>query len=192
MTSVSGRRGEKKRRRGVKTSAKGVEARPGEMSQSALAQALGLTTRQVRNLEEQGMPHRTDGTRKWYPVPEALQWYYEQRLGGREGMTPLQQAELRKKLADAEAAEITVAERRAQLISRRDMVVMIREPLDRVNAQLLRAPTRYAPACVGLTTIEEALQVWQQAIDEIREELRTLGDVAPERHGDEDAGAGAG
>jgi len=43
----------------------------------ALATILGLTTRQITNLEAEGIPCRAVGNRKLFPIPEAVRWYVE-------------------------------------------------------------------------------------------------------------------
>ena len=36
---------------------------------------MGLTSRQLKNLERLGMPCHSAGGQKLYPFPEAVQWY---------------------------------------------------------------------------------------------------------------------
>lgn len=56
------------------------------LDQAAAAKVIGLTTRQVANLEVKGLPSKGHRSTKRYPLPHALVWirvYY--RRGGAEG-----------------------------------------------------------------------------------------------------------
>lgn len=89
------------------------QSAPREVQSGALAELLGVTQRQISNLAREGMPHR--GER--YPVAECVQWYIRRRSpDGRP--TDERAARARKLHAEAEAAELDLAERRGDLIPR--------------------------------------------------------------------------
>lgn len=48
-------------------------------TQTELAAILGLSTRQIRNLEAEGMPHEAVDGRKRYPLPGAVHWWADRR-----------------------------------------------------------------------------------------------------------------
>lgn len=124
-----------------------------EVNQTGLAELLGLTTRQIRNLEREGMPHRADGAKKLYPIPGALSWYYKRQFVA-EQPTSLEEAKLRKLSAEAEIVELELGEKRGQLLS----IDFVRKDWERLlyafRSRLLNAPSRWAADLVGLDTVE--------------------------------------
>lgn len=46
-----------------------------ELTQLEMAQAFGVTTRQIRNWEADGLAGRTAGNRRLYPLAHAIQFY---------------------------------------------------------------------------------------------------------------------
>ena len=163
---------------------------PDEVDQKGIAKLLALSTRQIRNLEDAGLPHRAEGNRKFYPVAEAVAWYGEYKYH-REDLSPLQSAELRKKLADAEAAEYELAILRRDYIARKDVGVLVQDALDRADAKLRNAPSRYAGRTAAKEGVPESMRAWQAAIEEVRAELRSLADedMGPEPEDDDDGDA---
>jgi phage terminase Nu1 subunit (DNA packaging protein) len=50
------------------------------LSQTDFAKFMGLTTRTLRNLEQKGMPHEARANQKFYPLPDAVQWYVNAKI----------------------------------------------------------------------------------------------------------------
>src|SRR5690606_3285343 len=90
-----------------------------EVTQRELADILGLTTRQIRNLEAAGLPHRAEGNRKLYPIPDAVIWYRDRAVESALAdaqPTQFEEARAREMIARAEKAELEVARLRGELI----------------------------------------------------------------------------
>jgi terminase small subunit / prophage DNA-packing protein len=145
------------------------------VSQQGLAGILGLSTRQIRNLEAEGMPHEADGNRKTYPIPEAVQWYVA-REQERATPTDFDEAKARKMAAEAETAELELARMRARLVAVDDVVKEQSRIYDHMRAKILSAGAKYAPATVGLRTIAESQVRWDAAMRELMELLAETDD----------------
>ena len=144
------------------------------ISQTELAGILGMSTRQVRNLEAAGMPKEPKG----YPVPAAVRWYVTQKVSEAESRAPadLDEARLRLETAKAQLKEFEVAQRRGELMTVAEFDRHLGDAFARVSAQLATLPTRAAPLVAGLRA-DEALAVLDKVVREIREELRRADDV---------------
>ncbi|MCK9494144.1 MAG: helix-hairpin-helix domain-containing protein [Dehalococcoidia bacterium] len=125
-----------------------------EVSQVELARTIGLTTRQIRNLELEGMPHRADGARKYYPVPGALDWYIrrkEEAARAEFDFGDFERARARHEAARARLAEIQVAKEEGQLIPVEVVESVYGERmLDVLRSGILNMPGRWGAQIVGL------------------------------------------
>lgn len=153
-----------------------------ELTQKELALRLGITTRAVRDLHAHGIPRLPNGK---YPWPDARHWYVrfkqderERRKGSGEELD-LRRELARKTAAQADEAELRLAERRRELIHIRDIERLVREPLEQVDAGLRNAPSRYAPELAELAgiSIAKAMQFLEQIMERVRTDLREI------RHG---------
>lgn len=127
---------------------------PTSLSQKDAAEQLGISTRQLRNLDESGVPRTADGD---YPWPEVRDWYVEfkqreavERTMGGNGngnstAAAYYAARARKEAALADLREMEVQERRGHLLHIDDLVELFSAPLDRLRAQLLALPGTVAP-----------------------------------------------
>lgn len=150
-----------------------------ELTQKELATRLGITTREVRNLHGHGIPRLENGR---YPWPDARHWYIhfkqaerERRQGGYEDLD-LRRELARKTAAQADEAELRLAERRRELIHIRDVERLVREPLEQVDAALRNAPSRYASDLAELAdiSIPKAMQLLESIVERIRTDLREI------------------
>lgn len=59
------------------------------LTQAQLSEALGVTERHLRDLEEKGLPHEGSGPRLRYPWPDVFHWYccYQGRVVVRRDKT---------------------------------------------------------------------------------------------------------
>lgn len=144
------------------------------VSQRELAELLGLTTRQIRNLEGRGLPVSVTGNRKRYPIPDAIRWYVASK--GREAaeaaeVTPYDEALARKTLADARIAERKLAELDAALIP----AALHRQVLSRVSegvaARIRNLPGEWAPRFVGIPNPRQAVPLLQTLATSLLEAL---------------------
>lgn len=117
-----------------------------EVNQKEFAALVGLSARQVRNLEDEGLPHEAEGNRKSYPLPEAVQWYIQRK---REEVVrefekaDYKQAKARREMARARMAEIDLAKEEGRLISKEVVDQTYGEAMDQVRAALMNMPGRW-------------------------------------------------
>lgn len=151
---------------------------PGAKSQQELAIAIGITTRQLRNLHESGIPRNTDAT---YPWPEALHWYIDfkknERKAGDEAEEKTKRDLLHRRLdLEVRTAELELAEKERRLVSIDYLEQQTSGLLQRLRAKLLNFPSKWAPAMVGLRTIAEAQARLEPAIAEAMQSLSETGE----------------
>lgn len=145
-----------------------------EVTQKELARILGLSTRQIRNLELEGLPHRADGNRKLYPIPAAVDWYIrrrEEQARAEFQTTDYDQARARYEMARARLAEIEVAKEEGKLIP----VEVVEEiygtkMLDPLRSAILNMPGRWGAQVVGFESPREG----EAALKRIATELLEL------------------
>lgn len=108
------------------------------LSQTELARRLGLTPRQIRNLEKKGLPYgypKKKGSDKEYPWPTCNLWYIDFRIQSefeRLGRKPdLDGARARKEDALARRAEWDLAKDQGKFVS----AVFLRAQVGRVLEQ---------------------------------------------------------
>lgn len=150
-----------------------------EVNQTEFAAIVGLSTRQVRNLEAEGLPHRAKGNKKLYPIPDALAWYYARKFEPEE-LTDTAEAKRRKLTAEAKLAEIEVAKAAGELVPLDQYTSEMGLVLDKVRAKLQNVPGAWAPALVGCKGVPEALTRLRPLVNEILVELSSMGDELEE------------
>lgn len=118
-----------------------------EVTQSEFAELVGLTTRQIRNLEREGLPHRSDKNRKLYPVPTAIVWWSDRKTEKALAAVEVQaidEARTRKMQVEAARAELELARAQGQLIHIDDLERLHQAPLATLRARLLALPGQIA------------------------------------------------
>lgn len=164
--------------RAVTTRVGGIAPRT---TQKDLAMLVGYTPRQIANLADEGVVHTVvEEGRRLYPMPAAVHEiiaHREAKARGKTGekMTPLDEAKLRKYLADAGDSELTLLERRGELIARVLANRALAELLQSLKAQLVQFPSRYEADLVGLENRVKVRGVLKPAINA---ELTRLGVAA--------------
>jgi len=145
------------------------------LTQRELAVRLGLATRQIRRLVDDGLPRDRKGPgHPTYPWPEANHWYieYRERLAVQK-LQPnsWEDARARRETAMARLAELEVAEKEGQLIPMDVLRETLGDVVDRVRAKLIRIPGAWAPQLTGLDSPREVVKVLHSAVGEAIEEL---------------------
>lgn len=169
---------------------------PDLLNQLELADVLGVTPRQVRNLEEKGLPYDDTLGVKRYPKRTCQRWYVEfkqeeavSRLERQES-TGLDEWERRKASADARLAEIKVLKEEGRLLPNEVHERVVGEVAERLRAVLINAPSNYA------MTLEAAgvdPQVAQDVLEGLTQDLtQALRDEAEAMEIDADDGDGSG
>ena len=138
-----------------------------KLSQTDVAGLLNLSTRQVRNLETEGLPVHSRAGKKWYVWREVLEWDRQRKEAqAREATKPddkpdsLWEAERRKAVADADMSELKVEQLRRTLIAEEDAVAEITRFCERVRAVILSMRSRYQGELLNIKTIPEAGQTF--------------------------------
>lgn len=165
-----------------------------EISQRLLADLLALSTQQIRNLEKLGLPHRSAGRKKLYPVPDAVLWYLrrkQEEAGVNARPSTYDAARARAEVARARMAEIEVAREEkliytAELVDRR-----VGETYDLVATRIKNMPGRWGAQLVGLESPREGEALLRRIANELLEELSgpaadqvdALATPAPKRKG---------
>lgn len=143
------------------------------MNQTEFATAVSLSTRQVRNLEAEGLPCRSEKNEKWYP-PEALSWYWERKereIRADAADSDYQRALTRKTLADARMAELKAAQLEEALIPMAIHQEVLGRVLDRIRARFRNIPGSWADRLVGITEPGRMLVLLREMVDEVSSEL---------------------
>jgi len=151
-----------------------------EITQAELAEILAITTRQVRNLEAQGLPHRADKNRKLYPIPDAVDWIRKRDVEAAVSAmqsTEFDEAKRREMVARAEKAELEVAKIRGELIHIDDWEALYSRPLAQLRARLLALPGRIA-AELPMPAVE-AVEIIEPIVHGFMEELSEMDDDEP-------------
>lgn len=154
-----------------------------EVNQTELGRILPLTTRQIRNLEAEGLPHRAEGNQKLYPLPDAVVWWHERELSRALKSAEISELDVlkaRKLEAEAEAKEIEVEERRGLLMPTAQHVQIVAVVFDRIRTKLQAFNASAPPLLVGFDTEREVQVALTPLVDEVLEELQTVGDDPPE------------
>lgn len=117
------------------------------MTRAEFGQIVGLSTRQLHNLEAQGLPHRAEGRRKFYPLPDAVLWIRQRDVENAVAKvqpTGFDDARAREMNARAEKAELEVAALRRQVLTVDDFDRRYSAALAQLRAALLALPGRIA------------------------------------------------
>jgi hypothetical protein len=143
------------------------------------ADRLGVSIRQVQVLCEEGMPHEGLGNRRFVLWPEARHWRDKRieaktkkslRAGGAE------ESKDRKLAAEAEMAEMELAQRRGEVMPVEDGEREIGEAFARVRSKLLNLPNAIAMR-VTSETLPGRKEQAQMLVDEVMAELAAGEDV---------------
>lgn len=146
-----------------------------DVSREFLAQLLGVDVRTITNLVDDGMAKSARGR---FPLKASVQFYLtreREKARGNKGLNDLDIARQRKTIAEAELAEMDVAEKRGQSIPLEVHEQRLRERLETVAGNL-RAISRYHPDILAATTPEAADALCERMEREITAELQGLSD----------------
>jgi excisionase family DNA binding protein len=174
------------------------------MTVQDVAELLNLTDRQIRNLiKDKGLPAKADPrgyTLDWYAV---LAWYvdYKSSLNGGNGgnrapkhpseepAETLDEAILRKTVADADLKELELARERGQVAAIEDVERVLTGANKSIQTRILAMPASLAPQLLGLDDRNRVFTVLDRycrdlltnlaSIDAVRE-ARTAQPEAPE------------
>ena len=135
---------------------------------------LTLTTRQVRNLDDLGLPSKTGprGTRL-YNLRDALAWYVErERERARPTDSALDQAKLEKERLEVRRRRLDLARIEGELIPIDDHLTILGKFVSRVRAKLLGFPGPWGPRVVGIASPAQGTEAMRILVEEAIIDLR--------------------
>lgn len=156
-----------------------------EVNQKQLAQLLGISTRQVRNLKEEGMFELMPGSRKYY-APKCVQEYLEFKIKAETGRGTNLTKEKEQAEHERYKKELTHEKLRAirkQTHQAKDVEEFLTNMLVNFRNHLLSVPAKIAPLIVGETDVNVIVKTAEQ---EIFASLDELAEYDPDKiNGDE-------
>jgi hypothetical protein len=169
----------------VKPKAKRAPARrpnvapaPPGISQHECAQRLGLSTRQITNLVDEGMPRTSRLGKPEYPWPESLHWYIEwktkkavEKSGGAKGEMWKRKVEL-----EIQLQELAVAKAQSQVITIDFAAAQWEKALFILRGRAVAASSRWMDEFVALPDAKSAKKKLDELIAELLTTLSDAGD----------------
>ena len=158
-------------------------AREDYVPRARLAELLGVAQATVSQWVKtrSDFPSRVRGRNRLYPLTRCLRWYIDFRVQEQLGRakksdTPDESTPAyRKALADAELAEIKVAQQLRQLVPEDEFAEVVTETCERLRAAIRGMRSRYAAAMLHITTKVEAIkrlgQIETDLLSSIREQF---------------------
>lgn len=146
------------------------------LTQKEAARLLGLTSRQVRNLVEKGMPR--DATGQGDPVyrwADIQPWYLafkQDQARAEVAPNDIRALELREKAAKVRIAEMEAAEKEGSLLPVAVVERVWADVMERLRSRIVAHKGGLAPRMTGLPTPQDALEVLDPAFTELLAELR--------------------
>lgn len=147
------------------------------VTQTVLAERLGLSTARVRALSEGNEPvlqaHR-EGGRTWYAFPESVHRYLNYRISSevkRRIPDELTALRTRKMMAAAAMAEMDLEARRCEMLPSKEARQAHDEGLEAVRGILAKLPAHHGNRLVGIETPGEAQQQLDGIVWDVMTEL---------------------
>lgn len=157
-----------------------------ELTKQQLADRFSVDVRTVTNWAQEGMPQRKKSGRPVFAWPECYAWREAQiredaratRHAGDDPdrKTELAELRLRSARAEAEAAELDLAERRGQLVTLGYMTQEFERIAHALRARLLAAPPAWAARLGTCTTVVDRQLELAAAVNELLPVLAELAD----------------
>ena len=153
---------------------------PIEVNQRDAAAVLGLTTRQIRNLDEAGIPSRPagDGRGRVYDLVEVVPWYIrEVRRQSRTNESDLDRAKLEQAELEVRRRRIEVAKAEGELIAIADHRTVVGKVADAFRAALLSVPGSWGPQIVGIPTPAEGTEAMRVCSEGLLRDMASVADA---------------
>jgi terminase small subunit / prophage DNA-packing protein len=150
------------------------------------AKRLSISTRQLQNYVDQGLPKVGHGKRSYFEWEAVYKWMMEREAeksrpkSVKEDAKNLAEAQLRKINAEAALAELKLARERGEVVNVQDVEKAVSGQIANARARLLAMPSKLAGLLVGLTKPK----IKTQLESEVNQALAELTKTATE--GDED------
>lgn len=146
---------------------------------------IDLSTRQLQKYAKlPGCPRKSNGKGGWLYEWPAFNRFVRERSAevAAEAVRPqdYDEARTRKVAAEAELAELQLAEQRGDLIRIEDAAKIADDAFDRIRARLVAVPTKEAHRLVGLTKTPKVVTVLRAVVNTVLEELGSAADALEE------------
>jgi phage terminase Nu1 subunit (DNA packaging protein) len=157
-----------------------------QLNAEKTAKLLLITTRQLRNLVERGLPKHGHGKNCYYLWAEVFPWYIDYKLAlakpqlaPADGETPaLHEAQAQKYFAEAQRAEIKLARERGEVVSIKDVEVAVSQANSNVRARMLAITAKLTPTLAATSSKPKVKAILDAEIHEALSELaETAGNV---------------
>lgn len=151
-------------------------------TQKVIGAALGLTTRQVRNLTDEGvLPRTVEGGKPVYDLGECVQAYIKykaqlEQAKGSDSKDLIRKLNERKLIVEVERAELELAKEREQLVTLDFMERQITGLLQSLRAKCLNFPGKYARELADATDPADVVEVLESGIAELLTALSETGE----------------
>lgn len=152
------------------------------VSVEVLARACNLTPRRIQQLVQEGMPREDRGA---YDLGVCMSWYIrflQEELakrgpGAQAGVEMEQMRAQKRRLVELQAdeKELDLQQARRKLIPIKHSLRLLERVLDRLRAQILNMPGKYAGRVVGVMTMPEAQARLEAISDDLLLDLQTAG-----------------
>jgi len=149
-----------------------------ESTQKDLARILGISTRRVRQLVEEGLFEKNPETRK-YNLPKCVQEYIRYKIEEETGDTDAFNYDREKSEHESikkDIAALRLRRIKGELHEARDVEAVISDMLVRFRGKILAIPTKLAPQLVGIIDARQAVDILHA---ELREALTELSEYNP-------------
>lgn len=167
------------------------------LARDEIAERFGVDVRTITNYVQEGMPQRTKSGKHVYSWPDCRDWW-EQRIrdetrekrqagGSADRKTMMAEVRLRALRAEAETAELDLAERRGELVTVAFMTAEFKRMAESIRSALLSVPASWDGRLAGCTTSVDRQLALQEAVNDL---LPLIGASADD-DGDNDDGVGS-
>ena len=141
----------------------------------AVAEILGITDRQVRNLRDEGV--LSEARPGLFSLKTVLRQYLDFKLGGRDDQANLIAKKAEREAVKAEIERMRLEEARRNLIPAEDVERAMSAMLSNFRTRLLEIPMKHAATMAQVKDQGEAFDILNRAITEALEEISEF-DVA--------------
>lgn len=146
-----------------------------EVSQKELAQCLGISTRQVRNLKGEGLFQLAAGERK-YRLEECVREYIDFKINaemGRRAFISKEQVQAEHEEVKKQISLLKLRKLRRELHEAGDVEYFLTDMLSRFKNRLMSIPSKLALVIAGITDVNKLMEIIQgellDALDELSE-----------------------
>lgn len=150
------------------------------LTKREFAELFGRSEKQLERYFQAGMPHKKKGRDISIPMPEGRVWFLKHIVeqAKEEAKPTTRSASIdRQVAAQADLAELELAEKRDELMRVEDFERLLADAFSRVRARLTNLPPRIAGVVLGASSIQDAMARIEPLVREAMEELRSADDV---------------